>query len=129
MLILVYIKNTAPEMVANDSPDVLIVGTAVRIFMISPVSKKWLRKLKGQLNKNKKSIKYGISFVTHVLDFDKIKNKGNRFNESLKKGNVIANVYPEWIDGQVKTAEGPFKEGVIERIEKECKEISKWIKS
>ncbi len=121
------IKNISPEKVVADSPDAIIVGTAARMFMISGASKKWLRKLKNELKKENKTIKYGATFLTHVLDKKIAKTWGKRFHKKLN-GLAITSIYSEWISGQVKDAEGPFIDGEQEKFEKIGKDLNDWMK-
>ena len=50
------VKEVSPETVAEDVPDVFILGGAVRMFMSDTKSKKWLKKLDGLLKKSDKKI-------------------------------------------------------------------------
>ncbi|MFW9923136.1 MAG: hypothetical protein ACFFDW_07630 [Candidatus Thorarchaeota archaeon] len=120
-------KKVTPEKVASDSPDVLIIGTAARKFKISGGSKKWLRKLNAILRKEKKTIKYGASFLTHVLPDNVAKFWGTRFHKLYQKL-PVTKVYPEWISGRVEKPEGPFAAGEQEKFEKIGKELADWAK-
>ncbi len=122
-----HIKNISPEKVVSDAPDAIIVGTAARKFMISGASKKWLRKLKNELKNEEKTIKYGATFLTHVLDKKIAKIWGERFHKKLNDL-AITNVYSEWISGRVKSAEGPFIDSEQEKFEKIGKDLNDWMK-
>ena len=54
-----HIKKKSPKVVIQDPPDLIIVGTAVRMFRISRGSKKWLKKLHKNLDKTGKKINFG----------------------------------------------------------------------
>jgi len=123
-----HIKDVKPEEIVKDKPDAIVIGTFARTFLISGASKSWLRSLKSSLKESNQTIKYGASFMTHGLDKKIAKVWGARFNKMVARGNVIANVYPDWLSGQVADAEGPLKEGVIEELTKQATEIAKWMK-
>ena len=123
-----HINNVTPEQIVKDAPDAIIVGTFVRAFQLSGASKKWLSKLQSLLKSSNSTIKFGASFMTHGLKKDIAKFWGNRFNKRLVKGNVIVNVFPEWISGRVADAEGPLREGVIEEITVNGNELLNWMK-
>lgn len=122
-----HIKNVSPEKVVSDAPVAIIIGTAARKFMISGASKKWLRKLKTTLKKEDKTIKYGATFLTHVLDKKIAKIWGERFHKKLRNL-PIDSVYPEWISGRVQTTEGPFMIGEQEKFEKIGQALNDWMK-
>jgi flavodoxin len=121
-----HIKHIKPKEVVKDSPDVLVVGCAVRIFRISG-SRKWLNKLQQVLKKSSHKIDFGICFVTHARDLDKISKHTDKFYELLKEGNGITKIYPEYLLCQVEDIEGPFKPGVIENAVKFSNTFQKWI--
>jgi len=124
-----HIDNVSVDKVVNDTPDMLIVVIAVRMFMLSNKMKKWLRALKGKLKKENKTIKSSVVYVTHVLKVDTVNFWGKRILKKLQKGDAFTKVYPEWISAQVADAEGPFIDGKIEELEKNVTDILKWAKS
>lgn len=121
-----HVKDVTPKQVIDDSPDVLVIGTPVKAFMTSVKSKGFIRGLKSQLKKANKSIKFGVSFVTHAMPTKGVSFQANRFNKIL--GKTVTNVYPEWLSGWVAEAKGPLKDGVIEEIQNKSKDILNWIK-
>ena len=123
-----HIKNLSPEDVAKDVPDAIIVGSYIKAFMISMKSKTWLSSVRSSLKKANKTIKYGAAFLTHALPPDKAMSWRNRLVKKLQKGNVISNVYPECLSGQVGDVKGPFKDGVLDDITAKAAEIVEWMK-
>ncbi|NHK30592.1 MAG: hypothetical protein FK730_04530 [Asgard group archaeon] len=121
-----HVKDVTPKQLVDDLPDILVVGTQVMAFMTNSKSKGFIRGLKGQLKKANKTIKYGISFLTHAMPTNGVSFQGKRFNKIL--GKTVTNVYPEWLSGRVASAEGPLMDGVIEEIQNKCKDILTWIK-
>ncbi|MBN2154681.1 MAG: hypothetical protein JW776_01375 [Candidatus Lokiarchaeota archaeon] len=111
-----HVKSTSPRRVARDKPDLLIVGTAVRMFSTSFASKSWIRRLKRQLRKEHYVIPLGAVFLTHIMKKARVHFWGRRFHKILDRGIAISEVYPEWLSGRVKEAEGPLYEGTIENF-------------
>ncbi|MHA2249776.1 MAG: hypothetical protein ACXAD7_05410 [Candidatus Kariarchaeaceae archaeon] len=120
-------KKISPKDVVKASPDVLIVGTAVRIFRISGSSKRWLKKLQKLLQKSNQTIDFGICFVTHMRDVNKISSKAHEFHALLKNRGTITHIYPDLILAQVQDIEGPLKEGVLDNISKVSDDVINWI--
>ena len=118
-----HIKDVTPKQVVEEEPTVLIIGTAVRMFMVSNASKKWIKNLIKELKDAGKQIPYGAVFVTHMLNKKRIEKKGNRFYELIKSGNIVKTMHPEWLEAQVEGIEGPLKPGSIERFTAESEKI------
>ncbi len=123
-----HIKNISPEEVVKDSPDAIVVGAFIRAFMLNGASKRWVRKLKASLKQTNKTIKYGVTFLTHVMPDNMANGYGKRFNNSLQKSKVITNVYPEWLSGRVANIEGPLVDGTIEALTNKGTELLEWMK-
>ena len=123
-----HIKNITPEKVVADSPDMIVVGAAVRKFVTGGASKKWIRNLHKELEKANKEIKFGATFLTHAMPINWISGKGKRLDNLLAKSPKVGKVYPEFITGRVAGMEGPFGENVLEEVEQHATEILKWIK-
>ncbi len=111
-----HVKKVSPLQVAREKPDLIIVGTAVRVFSTSIASKNWIRKLKRELRRVNYVIPLGIVFVTHYMKKENIEFMGNHFHKILERGIAISEVYPNWISGKVKEVEGPLEEGIIENF-------------
>jgi len=98
-----HIKEVSPEQIVKYEPDLLIIGAAVRVFRIWGASKKWIKKLNSELVKEKKTIKYGMCYITHMMSKEKTEGKAL---DIIKMMNcTIEYVYPEWLSGQVKEIE------------------------
>ncbi|MBN1329177.1 MAG: hypothetical protein JXA54_06865 [Candidatus Heimdallarchaeota archaeon] len=123
-----HISKISPQDIVKDSPDAIVIGTFIKVFMLNGASKRWVRNLKSSLKRSNKTIKFGITFVTHVLPKNKANFWGKRFNSNLQKGGVITNVYPEWLSGQVAGTEGPLMEGILEEITSHGKNLIEWMK-
>jgi len=118
-----HIKDVNPVKVAVDAPTILIVGTAVRAFMLSRSPKSWVKQLRSELKKNPQDIAYGAVFVTHGLEKIRHEKKGTRFLNLLKSVPTIQKFHPEWLSGKVKAIEGPLEPGTVERFEEEARNI------
>lgn len=123
-----HIKNLSPKIVAENSFDAIIVGSYLRAFQISMKSKIWLSSVRSSLRKANKTIKYGVTFLTHAMPPDGAKSWRKRMVKKLQRGNVITNVYPECISAQVGDIKGPFVDGTIEGITAKTKELVEWMK-
>lgn len=120
-------RKISPKSVAQNPPNLLIVGTAVRMFRISRGSKNWLKKLEKTMKKTRQRIEFGAGFVTHMREVNKISLKIEGFYQLLANTTVINEVYPKWFLGQVIDQQGPLKAGVLDKIKEESLELSNWI--
>ena len=111
-----HIKSASPHRVATDKPELLIVGTAIRIFSTSLASKIWIHRLKKELRNVNHVIPLGVVFVTHVMKKEMVQFLGKRFHNILERGIAIGEVYPGWISGKVIKSEGPLDEGILEEF-------------
>ena len=50
------VKDVSPEKIADDAPNVIILGGAIRMFRGDPKSKRWLSKLNKILEKSGKML-------------------------------------------------------------------------
>jgi len=123
-----HIKKVSPKEVVEDEPDLLIIGAAVRVFRIWGKSKKWIKKLNNELEKEKKTIKYGFCYVTHMMSKEKTEGKALDIVRMMMDSS-IEHVHPEWLSGQVKEMEGPLIEGISEEIVKRSGELVRWIET
>ena len=123
-----HVKEIDPAKVVADSPDIVIVGAAVRAFTTSMVSRNWIRKINKELKKANKTVKLGGTFLTHAMPQSWINGRGKRLNRLLAKSSNVENTYPECFYGRVVKPEGPFEEGVLEKAEKQALEIQKMLK-
>ena len=111
-----HVKKVTPRQVAEDKPDLIIIGTPVRMFSTSIVSKMWIRELKKQLREVDYVIPLGVVYLTHVMPKKPVEFWGKRFHKILDGGIAIAEVYPDWLSGQVKDTEGPLIDGTIDNF-------------
>ena len=122
-----HINRISPKSIVEDPPDLIIIGTAVRMFRISRGSKIWLKKLHKNLMKSGKKIDFGAGFVTHMRDVNKVSSRIEGYYNLLHETTSIANIYPNWLLGQVEAIEGPLKDGVLDKIRIGAREMIKWM--
>lgn len=110
-----YSELDATE-IADFAPDFLVAGSAIRAFMLSGVSKTWLRSFSRELRRTGGTVRQGVAFVTHGLPRDKADFWGRRFRRRVASIPGIAAVDPEWHSGRVLGQEGPLEDGTIDRF-------------
>lgn len=120
-------KYVTPVEVIADSPELIVIGSAVRSFTSSPASKKWIRQLHLELKKTNTSIRYGLTFLTHGMPFNMIERKGIQLNKLLARSSAINEVYTKFLSGQVIGQRGPFEDNVLQEIKKQAAEILDWV--
>jgi flavodoxin len=112
-----HVKDIDPKKVANDKPDVIVVGAAIRMFFSSPSSKKWIRNLKKELNNINFKVPFGAVFLTHAMPTKGADIWGKRY-QRVMVGSEFIKVHPEWLSGRCRGQEGPPpEEGVLEFFE------------
>lgn len=112
-----HIDEMTPPRLVSVEPDLLIVGAAIRKFMISGKVKRWLRTQQGARSTDARQIPHGAAFVTHGLPVDKARPWAERFLRRLSRSKLVAAVHPRWISGRVIAVEGPLADGVLETVE------------
>lgn len=122
-----HINEISPEIIAQNLPDALILGGAVRMFRGAPASKKWLKNLSNLLQISNKTISTGLIFLTHALATEKVQGYAKRFWKKMSRSPAILQTYPQWITARVNTSEGPFFEGEIDNALKIASEFHSWI--
>ena len=57
------VKEVTPKFIAEQLPDVIVLGGAIRMFKGGTKSKKWLKELDNSLKRSGKKIMYGCKFL------------------------------------------------------------------
>ncbi|MBT3273937.1 MAG: hypothetical protein HN368_12345 [Spirochaetales bacterium] len=122
-------KELTPKQVVAKSPDLLIVGAAVRAFVTSPPIKRWITRLQAELRSQNRKIPCAAVFLTHVMPDPMVGNRVGRLKQSLMDVEGIGEVYSEWLSGQVKDIPGPFIDGVPEKAEVFANGLFEWVQS
>ena len=122
-----HVKQIDPKKVAEDQPDVVIVGAALRAFFSSPPSKRWIKKLKKELQSVNHKIPFGAVFLTHAMPKKVAKIWGKRYLKVIL-GTEFSKVHPEWLSGRCRGQEGPPPmEGVLEFFESFARSIPEYL--
>ena len=122
-------SEITPEQVASGAPKLLIIGSAVRKFMMSPPAKRWIASLASKLKASGSLIPYVATFITHLMPDQIVEGRVERLKRHILSSGSIVEVYSEWLSGQVKAIPGPFVDGVIERTSKYAADVHAWVQS
>lgn len=118
-----HVKEISPKEVADNKPDVVIVGAAIRAFFSSPVSKRWIRSFKKEVNAMNFIVPYGAVFLTHAMPKRGANLWGKRFHKVLSS-TEFKKIHPEWLSGRCRGQKGPPPmKGVLEYFEQFAKSI------
>ncbi|MHA1915845.1 MAG: hypothetical protein ACW98F_07395 [Candidatus Hodarchaeales archaeon] len=122
------VKDVSPERIAEDVPDVIILGGAVRMFRGAPKSKKWLTELNKILEKSGTKIQYGTGFLTHALPTDKVQGFARKYLAKIDKATMVDKTYSELLTARVKDEKGPILPEEMEKALGYIKEFIEWSK-
>lgn len=103
-----HVKELSPESAAEEPPEMLILGAAIRKFRSSPASKKWLRRFAGSVSRKPE---FAALFITHGLPLSWADRWGRRLLKKLRRSGVAERYYGDWLSGRVTNPEGPLEEG------------------
>jgi hypothetical protein len=107
-------REIAPGRVADDPPDLLVLGAAVRKFVTSPPIKVWIGRLGAELGRRSAQIPHAAVFLTHMMPDKMVAGRVQRLQRRLSREAGIGEVSQEWLSGQVKEMSGPFTDGALE---------------
>ncbi|MFX1480336.1 MAG: hypothetical protein ACFFCI_19725 [Promethearchaeota archaeon] len=122
------VKDVSPKSIAEDVPDVLILGGAIRIFRGAPKSKRWLKKINKILENSGETIQYGTGFLTHSMPTEKVQGYSKRFREKLEKASMIKKTYSDMLTARVERIEGPIFPEEMEKGKVYIKNFIEWLK-
>jgi menaquinone-dependent protoporphyrinogen IX oxidase len=121
-----HVKDIDPESIVAEEPDLLVVGAAIRAFMTSRTSKRWIRGLSRSLQATKSTVRHAAVFVTHGLPVDKAAGWGRRFRKRLDRMPRVEKVYPDWLSGRVVGQLGPLQDGAEETFRDHAEKLLEW---
>ena len=121
------VKDVSPEKIAEDVPNVIILGGAIRMFRGDPKSKKWLAELDKMLKKSGKKIQYGTGFLTHAMPTDKVQGFAKKYLNKIENASMIESTYSELLTARVKDQKGPIFPEEMEKARGYIKEFINWI--
>ena len=122
------VKDVSPEKIAEDAPNVIILGGAIRMFRGDPKSKKWLTELNKILEKSGKKIQYGTGFLTHAMPTDKVQGFAKKYLNKIENASIIERTYSELLTARVKDQKGPILPEEMEKARGYIKEFIEWLK-
>ena len=122
------VKEVSPEKIAEDAPNMIILGGAIRMFRGAPKSKRWLSKLNKILEKSGKNVKYGTGFLTHAMPTDKIQGYAKRFLNKIDKASIIESTYSQLLTARVEGSKGPIFPEEMEKAREYIKHYIEWMK-
>jgi menaquinone-dependent protoporphyrinogen IX oxidase len=120
------IKEVSPERIAEDVPNVIILGGAIRAFRADPKSKKWGAKLNNLLEKSGKKIQYGTGFLTHSMPTEKVQGYAEKYLNKIDTMSMIESTYSELLTARVKDMKGPIFSEEMEKARGYIKEFINW---
>ncbi|MHA1511748.1 MAG: hypothetical protein ACTSRX_08515 [Promethearchaeota archaeon] len=122
------VKTTPAIKVAQETPQLLILGGAIRKFQGPKRSNEWLKTLSHELTKTNATIPYGAGTLTHMMPTDATKGYRKRFLKNVSKSPAITSWYGECLSAQVKGIKGPLLDGEFEKTRQFIKDIVAWAK-
>jgi len=120
------VKEVSPDKIAENVPNVIILGDAVRAFRVDPKSKKWIVKLNKNLEESGKKIQYGTGFLTHALPTEKVQGYAKKYLNKIETMSMIENTYSEMLTARVKDMKGPIFPEEMEKARGYIKEFINW---
>ena len=109
-------RDISPKELAQKDIDILIIGSAVRKFVLSWESQRWIRSFAKHLKANGKTIPFVLGYVTHMREFENIYKKFDIFSNLITSIENFDRIYPETITLQVEKIEGPFKPEAFNKL-------------
>ena len=121
--------ETTPESIASQSPDLLVIGAAIRKFMTGPASKRWMSRLAAAVKDGGDRIACGAVFITHLMPKSIADRRAGRFSRNIMSYNAVRELYSEWFSGPVQQMKGPLVEGTLEASERHARVLFEWVQS
>jgi menaquinone-dependent protoporphyrinogen IX oxidase len=121
------VKDVSPKSIAEDVPDVIILGGAIRMFRGDPKSKRWLAELNKILDKSGETVQYGTGFLTHHLPTDKVQGFAKKYLAKIEKASMIERPYSVLLTARVKEQKGPIFPEEMEKARVYIRTFIEWI--
>ena len=118
-----HVTTHNPVTAAESRPDVVIVGAAIRKFLLSRTSKRWIAALDKEARAAGHTVRYAAVFVTHALPTGAARWWANRFRRRVARCRAITSVHPDWISARVLGIEGPLAETVEGDLERHAQAV------
>ena len=122
------VKTTPAITVAQETPQLLILGGAIRKFQ-GPGDGTFAQQPRPpQFTKTNATIPYGAGTLTHMMPPDATKGYRKRFLKNVSKSPAITSWYGECLSAQVKGIKGPLLDSEFEKGRQFIKDIVAWAK-
>lgn len=122
------VKDVSPKKIAEDVPDMIVLGGAIRAFRGGTKSKKWFADLKKILEKSHKKILYGTGFLTHAMPTDKVQGFAKKYLAIMEESPIVEKTYIELLTARVERQQGPIFPEEMEKAKGYIKEFIDWTK-
>lgn len=120
------VKTTPAITVAQETPQLLILGGAIRKFQGPKKTNQWLKTLSHELTIANATIPYGAGTLTHMMPSNATEGYRKRFIKNVSKSPTITSWYGECLSTQVKGIKGPILKGGFEKAKQFIKDIVTW---
>lgn len=122
-----HVSELDPETVAGTGPDLVVIGMAIRKFVASPPTKRWVRSLDRALRGRGASVGHAALFMTHGLPIHVAKRWAERFQRRLSRQRSLEKLYPEWFSGRVTAPTGHLEDGTEQRCREHARALMAWV--
>lgn len=128
-------RTLTPAEALASQPNLLIVGSAVRKFSLSPVTKRWIAGLSRLLREAgtepsgslaDDAIPRAAIFVTHAMSSRAAGRWAARLRGRLVRALGEERVHPGWISARVSAVSGPFADGVEDAALRQIDAVVEW---
>ena len=121
------VKDVSPEKIAEDAPNMIILGGAIRMFRGAPKSKKWLKQLNKILEKSGQKIQCGTGFLTHSMPTNRVQGYAKRYRNKIENASMVETTYSEMLTARVEGSKGPIYTEEMEKARVYIKQFINWI--
>jgi hypothetical protein len=107
-------------------PDLLIVGSAIRRFMLSPVTKRWIGKLTSVLPEDSAERPRAVLFMTHAMSSSTAERWATRLRGRIARVLGEERVFDGWLSARVTGVQGPFEDGAEASVMEQIDAVVRW---
>lgn len=118
-----HVKDLPPESAAEEPPEMLVLGAAIRKFRVSPATKKWLRRFAKAFGAGSRKPDFAALFVTHGLPLSWADRWGRRLLKKLQRSGAAERYHRDWLSGRVTSPEGPLEEGTEDHFREHARAL------
>ena len=121
------VKDVSPEKIAEDVPNVIILGGAIRMFRGAPKSKKWLKQLNKILENSGHKIQHATGFLTHSMPTNRVQGYAKRYRNKIENASMVETTYSEMLTARVEGSKGPIYTEEMEKARVYIKQFINWV--